>query len=159
MSDKRLFALRRDNPRRPLVMDSAISEIRHRFAAGEDFDIEVREPKRTLDANACMWATLADISRQIEWPHTDANGNWTKGLMKPEAWKAILTAGFEQETRQAQGVGGGTVMLGARTSQYSRKKMGEFLEFTHAWATEKGVRWSARAQDDLADFAPARRVA
>lgn len=159
MTDKRLFAVRRDNPRLPLVIDGAISEIRHRAAAGEQFDIEVREPKRTLDSNACMWATLADIARQVEWPHTDADGNWKIGLMSSEAWKAILTAGFEQEMRQAQGIGGGTVMLGARTSQYSRRKMGEFLEFTHAWGAEKGVKWSARAQDELADFGPVRRAA
>ncbi|MGH8037182.1 MAG: recombination protein NinB [Stenotrophomonas sp.] len=159
MTDKRLFAVRRDNPRSQLVGESAMLEIAQRLATRQDFDIEVREPKRTLDSNACMWATLADIARQVEWPHTDVAGNWKIGLMSSDAWKAILTAGFEQEMRQAQGIGGGTVMLGARTSQYSRRKMGDFLEFTHAWGAEKGVKWSARAQDELADFGPVRRAA
>lgn len=158
MTDKRLFAVRRDNPRLPLVIDGAISEIRHRAAAGEQFDVEVREPKRTLDSNSCMWATLADISRQVEWPHTKG-GEWKIGLMDSDSWKAVLTAAFEGEARMAQGIGGTTVMLGARTSQYSRRKMGEFLEFTHAFGAERGVKWSARAQDELADFGPVRRAA
>jgi len=158
VTDKRLFAARRDNPRLPLVIDGAVAEIRRRVLDGEDFDVEVREPKRTLDSNACMWATLADIARQVEWPHTKS-GEWKIGLMDSDSWKAVLTAAFEQETKQAQGIGGGTVMLGARTSQYSRRKMGELLEFVHAFGAEKGVKWSARAQDEMADFGPVRRAA
>lgn len=158
MTDKRLFAARRDNPRLPLVIDGAVAEIRRRVLDGEDFDVEVREPKRTLDSNACMWATLADIARQVEWPHTKG-GEWKIGLMDTDSWKAVLTAAFEQETKQAQGIGGGTVMLGARTSQYSRRKMGDLLEFVHAFGAERGVKWSARAQDEMADFGPARRAA
>lgn len=159
MTDKRLFAVRLDNPRLPLVIDGAISEIRHRAAAGEQFDIEVREPKRTLDANSAMWATLADISKQVKWAHTNARGEFVIDLMPSDSWKAVLTAAFEGETRMAQGIGGGTVMLGARTSQYSRRKMGELLEFVHAWGAERGVKWSARAQDEMADFGPVRRAA
>lgn len=158
MTDKRLFAARRDNLRLPLVIDGAVAEIRRRVLDGEDFDVEVREPKRTLDSNACMWATLADISRQVEWPHTKG-GEWKIGLMDSDSWKAVLTAAFEQETKQVQGIGGGTVMLGARTSQYSRRKMGELLEFVHAFGAERGVKWSARAQDEMADFGPVRRAA
>lgn len=149
---KRAFSVRRDNPKRMGVLSLISAECQRRADLGEDFDVTVSEPKRTLDANSAMWATLSDISKQVEWPHTDKSGNWTIGLMSSDSWKAILTAAFEQETRQAQGIGGGTVMLGARTSQYSRRKMGEFLEFTHAFGTEKGVRWSARAQDELAEF-------
>ena len=126
---------------------------------GGPVQITLDEPKRTLDANSAMWATLADIARQVEWPHTKG-GNWTIGLMDSDSWKAILTAAFEQETKQAQGIGGGTVMLGARTSQYSRRKMGEFIEFVQAFGTERGVKWSASAQDEMAQFAPpSRRVA
>lgn len=158
MTDKRLFAVRRDNPRLPLVMRAMEQEIRLRVNTGQSFDVEVREPKRTLDSNSCMWATLADIARQVEWPHTKG-GEWKIGLMDSDSWKAVLTAAFEQETKQAQGIGGGTVMLGARTSQYSRRKMGELLEFVHAFGAERGVKWSARAQDEMADFGPLRRAA
>ena len=125
---------------------------------GEDFEIHVREPRRTLDANACMWATLTDIAQQVPWPHTH-RGEWRIGLMPKESWKAVLTAAYHQETEQAQGVGGGTVMLGARTSQYSRKRMGEFIEFVHAFGSERCVVWSAKAEDELAQFRPVGRAA
>ncbi|WP_445394257.1 recombination protein NinB [Stenotrophomonas maltophilia] len=136
----------------PQVLSLVVSGIND-WTKGGAVQITLDEPKRTLDANACMWATLADIARQVEWPHTKG-GNWTIGLMDSDSWKAILTAAFEQETKQAQGIGGGTVMLGARTSQYSRRKMGEFLEFVQAFGTERGVKWSASAQDEMAQFAP-----
>lgn len=152
MSGKRTFHYRQSNLARAKVINGVIEEMQRRYNGGDDFDVTVSEPKRTLDANSAMWSTLSDISKQVEWPHTDKSGNWTIGLMNSDSWKAILTAAFEQETRQAQGIGGGTVMLGARTSQYSRRKMGEMIEFAHAFGAEKGVRWSARAQDELAEF-------
>nr|WP_313470832.1 recombination protein NinB [Stenotrophomonas geniculata] len=142
----------------PQVISNVVHAIND-WIKGGPVQITLDEPKRTLDANSAMWATLADIARQVEWPHTKG-GNWTIGLMDSDSWKAILTAAFEQETKQAQGIGGGTVMLGARTSQYSRRKMGEFIEFVQAFGTERGVKWSASAQDEMAQFAPpSRRVA
>lgn len=150
---KRTFLIDPQNNRNwPQVLSLIVNAIND-WIKGGPVQITLDEPKRTLDANACMWATLADIARQVEWPHTKG-GNWTIGLMDSDSWKAILTAAFEQETKQAQGIGGGTVMLGARTSQYSRRKMGEFLEFTQAFGTERGVKWSASAQDEMAQFAP-----
>lgn len=137
----------------PQVISNVVSGIND-WIKGGPVQITLDEPKRTLDSNACMWATLADIARQVEWPHTDASGNWTISLMTADSWKSVLTAGFEQETKMAQGIGGGTVMLGARTSQYSRRKMGEFIEFVQAFGTERGVKWSASAQDEMAQFAP-----
>lgn len=139
----------------PQVLSRAVQAISD-WAKNGPVQITLGEPKRTLDSNACMWATFADIARQVEWPHTK-NGNWTIGLMDSPSWKAVLTAAFELETKQAQGIGGGTVMLGARTSQYSPRKMGEFIEFVQAFGTERGVKWSASAQDEMAQFAPTKR--
>lgn len=136
----------------PQVLSRAVSAISDWAKAGP-VQVTIGEPKRTLDSNAAMWATFADIAHQVEWPHTK-DGNWTIGLMDSASWKAVLTAAFEQETKQAQGIGGGTVMLGARTSQYSRRKMGDFIEFVQAFGTERGVKWSASAQDEMAQFAP-----
>lgn len=136
----------------PQVLSLVVSGIND-WIKGGPVQITLDEPKRTLDSNACMWATLADIARQVEWPHTKG-GNWTIGLMDSDSWKAVLTAAFEGESRMAQGIGGTTVMLGARTSQYSRRKMGEFIEFVQAFGTERGVKWSASAQDEMAQFAP-----
>jgi len=115
--------------------------------------ITIGEPKRTYEANSAMWATFADIAKQVSWPHTKGS-EFVIDLMPADSWKAVLTAAFEGETRMAQGIGGGMVMLGARTSQYSRRKMGEFIEFVTAFGSERGVQWSASAQDEMAQFAP-----
>lgn len=155
---KRTFVVSRDNPKAGQVSRSAVEEMHRRYEAREDFEVEIREPRRTLDANAAMWATLADIAAQVDWPHT-VDGNWQIGRMGTESWKAVLTAAFEAETRMAQAVNGGTVMLGARTSKFSKRRMGEFLEFCNAFGSEKGVRWSDKALEDLAQWAPAERAA
>lgn len=156
---RRAFLAKRDNPRSKAIAVAAYEVAMEQIEAGQDIEIEVREPKRTLDANACMWATLGDIAAQVDWPHTDRAGRWAIGKMSADSWKAVLTAGFEQETRMAQGVAGGMVMLGARTSQYSRRRMGEFIEFAHAFGAERGVRWSAKAEDELAMWAKPGRAA
>lgn len=153
---KRTFVAKRQNPRRGAVCLEAVKEIERRTCSGEDFEVEVREPRRTLDSNAAMWATLADIAAHVEWPHT-VDGNWQIGQMDAESWKAVLTAAFEAETRMAQAVNGGTVMLGARTSKFSKRRMGEFLEFVHAFGAERGVRFSDKSLEDLAQWAPAER--
>lgn len=155
---KRTFVINPENPKVSIVVDTARVEIMRRLQSGESCEVEVREPRRTLDSNAAMWATLADIAAHVEWPHT-VNGEWVIAKMDSDSWKAVLTAAFEAETRMAQAVNGGSVMLGARTSKFSKRRMGEFLEFAQAFGSEKGVRWSDKALEDLAQWAPAERTA
>lgn len=155
---KRTFTVSRDNPKAAQVCESAIQHMRDCYASGQAFEMEFREPRRSLDSNRAMWATLDDIAKQVDWPHTDAKGNWVIGKMPADPnWKSVLTAGFQQEMSMAQGVSGGTVMVGARTSKFSKRRMGEFLEFCNAFGSEKGVRWSDKALEDLAQWAPAER--
>ncbi len=149
---KRTFQYRQSNLRRETVIVALTNECRRRSQAGEDFDVTVSEPKRTVDMNSAMWATMADIAAQVEWPHTNNKGEWVIALMDSSAWKAVLSSGFERETTMAQGIGGGTVMVGARTSQYSKRRMGELIDFIQAFGAERGVRWSARAQDEMLAF-------
>ncbi|HHA2878401.1 TPA: recombination protein NinB [Stenotrophomonas maltophilia] len=156
---KRTFLVDPPNNSNWAQVISTVVRAINEWLKGGPVQITLDEPKRTLDQNAAMWPALTDISRQVEWPHTDADGMWTVGLMSPESWKAVLTAAFEMETRQAQGLRGQTVMLGARTSKYSRRKMGDFLTFIHAEFSDR-VRWSDSAVERLAQFAPpSRRVA
>lgn len=155
MTDRRSYRIRKDNPNLRAVAAAVAKEIIQRAEAGQEFDVDIREPQRTLDANACMWATLADIATQVKWAHTH-QGRWRIDLMPSASWKAVLTAAYEQETAMAEGVNGGTVMMGARTSKYSRRRMGEFLEFVHAFGAERAVRWSAKARDELAEFSRAK---
>ncbi|WP_295487944.1 recombination protein NinB [uncultured Pseudomonas sp.] len=94
--------------------------------------------KRSLEANAAMWAMLTDISRQKQWV---VNGVQT--YLEPEDWKDILTAALDSELRVAQGVSGGMVLLGRRTSKMSVKQMSDLLELIQAFGAEHGIRFSA----------------
>lgn len=103
--------------------------------APEGYVVVVAEPTRSSDANAAMWVYLQAFSEQLMWP---VNGQMTR--LEPEEFKQILSAAFRQENvRLAQGLDGGMVMLGARTSKFSVREMSEFLEFLQATAAARGV--------------------
>jgi hypothetical protein len=60
--------------------------------------------------------------------------------LTPEEWKDVLSSAFYREqARLAMGLDGGVVMLGARTSKMGKRVFGEFLEFLHATAADRGV--------------------
>ncbi len=127
MSTKQKFILAHDMARRGAM--EAVS----RAPAG--FVVEVREPSRNLDQNALLWVLLTEFSRQLEWP---VNGKMVS--LSPDDWKTILSASFRRETqRMTQGVDGGLVMLGARTSQMGKREFAEFIEFIQSVAAERGV--------------------
>lgn len=103
--------------------------------APDGFVVEVKEPTRNLDQNALLWALLTEFSRQLVWP---VNGQMV--MLTPEDWKTILSASFRRETqRMTQGVDGGLVMLGMRTSKMSKREFAEFIEFIQSVAADRGV--------------------
>lgn len=103
--------------------------------APDHYKITISEPSRTLDQNAAQWPILQAFSEQLTWP---INGAMVK--MDADDWKDVLTAAFKKETvRIAQGLDGGMVMLGMRTSKMSKKEFSEYLEFLHATAVLRGV--------------------
>lgn len=103
--------------------------------APDGYVVVVAEPTRSSDANAAMWVYLQAFADQLMWP---VNGQMTR--LEPEEFKQILSAAFRQENvRLAQGLDGGMVMLGARTSKFSVREMSEFLEFLQATAAARGV--------------------
>lgn len=127
MAEKKTFVLVHDEARR-----RAVEFVK---AAPSGMAVTIGETNRTLDQNAAQWPILAAFSRQLEWP---VNGRMTK--MTDEEWKDVLTAAFKQEkARLAMGLDGGVVMLGQRTSRFGKKEFGEWLEFLHAVAAERGV--------------------
>jgi len=109
----------------------------------DDFDI-----KRTSDQNRKMWPMLTDISKQKPWPHT-RGGEWVIDIMPPMAWKAVLTAAFEKELQMAQGIGGGTVMVGASTSNYGLHKFSELIEFLYSQGAEWKIVWSEKSEENF----------
>lgn len=103
--------------------------------APSGWTVTIAEPTRSLDANAAMWPILEAFAQQLEWP---VNGRMT--LMDADSWKDILSAAFRKQTpRVAMGLDGGVVMLGQRTSKFSKKEFSEFLEFLHSVAADRGV--------------------
>ncbi|MFV7423987.1 recombination protein NinB [Stenotrophomonas geniculata] len=140
----------------PQVLSLVVSGI-NEWIKGGPVQITLDEPKRTLDQNAAMWPALTDIAKQVPLVITRRDGSTRQATAYD--WKDVLTAAFEEETEWAPGLRGGVVMLGARTSKYSRRKMGDFLTFIHAEFSDR-VRWSDSAVERLAQFAPpSRRVA
>ncbi len=95
-----------------------------------------RKRTRSLQANACMWAHLTDISRQVDW-----YGH----RLTAEEWKEVLSASLRAQ-RVVPGVDAGSfVVLGVRTSRMSIKEMGEMIELIQAFGAERGVRFTAPA--------------
>lgn len=104
--------------------------------AGKRWILIVRPETRTEAQNRLMWPQLEAFSDQLVWP---VNGRMEE--LTPEEWKDILTAAFNSETmRLAMGLNGGTVMLGQRTSKFSKKRFSEFVEFMFATAADRGVK-------------------
>lgn len=90
--------------------------------------------KRTLQANACMWAALADVAKQVQW-----HGRW----LEAKQWKIILSSGLKQCDVVPNMAGNGFVDIGQSTSEMSVKEMGEMIEFIYAYGAEVGVKFSA----------------
>ena len=127
MSEKRFFVLAHDEARR-----RAIATVE---AAPAGYSVTIKPPTRSLDQNAALWPILEAFSEQLEWP---VNGAMTK--LTSEEWKHIPSAAFQGESmRLAQGLNGGVVMLGMRTSKMGKRQFSEFLEFLHATAADRGV--------------------
>lgn len=124
---KRVFRLIHDQAR-----NNAILEVSN---APDGYIVSVGEPTRTLEQNSAQWPYLDAFSKQLKWP---VNGKSV--TMTPDEWKDVLTAAFQAETvRLAMGLDGGVVMLGMRTSQMSKVRFGEWLEFLIATAAMRGV--------------------
>lgn len=106
---------------------------------GKSAKVTIDECKstRSLEQNSKMWAMLGDISRQLQWP---VDGTMVR--MEPDDWKDVLSAGLKKNQRVAQGVEGGFVILGSRTSRMKVGEMVELIEFIQWFGTEKGVVWS-----------------
>lgn len=103
--------------------------------APDGWIVKFSEPTRTLDQNADQWPYLQAFANQLEWP---VNGVMQK--ISAEDWKDILTCAFRRESpRIAQGLDGGVVMLGQRTSKFGKREFSEWLEFLHATAALRGV--------------------
>lgn len=127
MTDKRTFRLVNEETRRRA--HTAIEN------APDGHMVVVQEATRSLEQNAAQWPILQAFADQVQWP---VNGKMV--WLTDVEWKDILTAAFQGETvRLAQGLDGGVVMLGLKTSKFGKRQFSEWLEFLHATAAAKDV--------------------
>ena len=111
--------------------------------AGNRYVLTIKPETRSESQNRLMWPLLTEFSKQLQWP---VNGYMV--TMTPEEWKEVLTAAFSQEEiRLATGFDGNPVMLGKRTSKFSKKQFIEWIEFLNATAADRGVKLPAYDQD------------
>lgn len=97
--------------------------------------VTIAEPSRTLDQNAAQWPLLQALEKQSEWP---VNGVMQK--ITADDWKDVLTCAFRNEQpRIAAGYNGGMVLLGQRTSRFSKREFSEWMEFLWSVVSERGV--------------------
>lgn len=80
---------------------------------------------------------LRDISRQVQFV---VNGVLT--YVDADDCKDIMTAALTKHHRMAQGIDGGVVFLGMRTSKMTKDQMIELIELMYAFGAERGVKWT-----------------
>jgi hypothetical protein len=72
----------------------------------------------------------------VQWP---VDGKLQ--LLSPDEWKDVFSASLRKGQRVAQGIDGGFVMLGARTSRMTIGEMVDLQTLIEAFGAEHGVRW------------------
>lgn len=137
MSDQRITLTLRNPQQGWQEVTKAWQWAKAMLIAGHRLHLSLRKETRKLAQNSLMWSCLTDLSRQVEWP---VDGRMSR--LEPEDWKDILSAGLKKTQRVAQGIEGGFVMLGQRTSEMTIAEMSELIDLAHAFGDERGVRWS-----------------
>ena len=116
----------------PTARANAVSAVQQ---AQDGHVVTIAEPSRTLDQNATQWPILEAFAKQAQWP-VNGRMEW----ITAEDWKDILTCAFRNEhPRVAAGLNGGMVLLGQRTSKFSKREFSDWIEFLYATAAERGV--------------------
>lgn len=102
---------------------------------GATWVLTVKPETRTQAQNRLMWPLLAAFSKSMQWP---VDGRMV--TMDPDDWKDVLSAAFKGESvRLAMGLNGGVVLLGQRTSKFTKPQFADWIEFLYATAADRGV--------------------
>lgn len=104
------------------------------LTAGHRLELVIKKEKRSNKQNKKLWATLGDISRQVDW-YGDK--------LSPVDWKVMLTASLRRQ-RAVRGIDGGFVVLGESTSKMDKTEMSELLELAMAFGAQQGVQFAVQ---------------
>jgi len=129
MSDKQTFFLIN-----PQVKQNAMQAIK---MASEDMICEIKKKTRSLEQNRKLWATLGEISDQV---------NWYGNKLTSDEWKDVFSASLKSQ-KVVPGIDGGFVVCGQRTSKMTKSEMAELIELMMAFGAERGVKFSDIAYD------------
>ena len=93
--------------------------------------LEFKGPKRTLDQNAKMWASLTDIAVQVVW--------YGKKLTADD-WKLVFLDALNRELRIVPNINGtGYVNLSQSSSDLSKEEMSQLIDVMQAFGAQHGV--------------------
>lgn len=95
--------------------------------------VKISPPTRTIDANAAMWAMLADVSQQVDWYGRK---------LTPEDWKHVFSASLRKLEVVPNLDGTGFVALGQSTSKMTKAEFSDLLELIAAFGATHGVTWT-----------------
>lgn len=113
------------------------------WEAPEGWTMELKPPKRTLDANAKFHAMLADIVK-AGFEH---NGH----RYDIEDLKTLFVSSWMIQTGRrsdiVKGFDGEMVQLRRSTTTFSRQEMGELIDLVEAFAAQRGIRLSGPEYD------------
>lgn len=100
--------------------------------------VTLRDPTRTLEANAKLHAMLTDIARQAKY------------MGKPrtvEFWKGLFVSGWQIATGQkaeiVPGLEGEFINIRESTATMSGKKLHSVIEYVNAWCAMNDIKLSA----------------
>jgi hypothetical protein len=117
---KRIFVL-------PVGRANALQAIKE---APEGYCVTLKEATRSLDQNARLWATLAEVSRQVDWYGRK---------LSPEDWKHVFSSSLRKLDVVPNLDGTGFVALGLSTSSMSKREFSDMLELIYSFGAERGV--------------------
>jgi hypothetical protein len=111
--------------------------------AGKRWVLTIKPETRSQAQNRLMWPLLTVFSKSLQWP---VDGRMV--TMDPDDWKDVLSAAFKGESvRLAMGLNGGVVLLGQRTSKFTKAQFAEWIEFLYFIAADRGVVLPAWTED------------
>ncbi|EPK7525592.1 recombination protein NinB [Klebsiella variicola] len=127
--------------RSPVIQQNAIQFIQQIYPNHEKpLIVTIQEKSRSLDQNRRLWATLRDISEQV---------NWHGRKLDSESWKCIFTAALKKQDVVPNLTNDGFVVLGQSTSKMRVSEFSDLLELINSFGAERGVKWSEESKQAM----------
>lgn len=126
MSDKRFFVLANEAVRKSVALFAV-------QVAPAGWRVTFEPPKRGLDINAALHATLGEISARVPWAGKHRS---------IECWKRLLVAAWMRATGEQVEMlpaldGHGVDIVYSQTSEMTQAQMRDLMGFVDAWKAEQ----------------------